>query len=280
MMADQKIIVAVYAHPDDAEFLAGGTLAKWAEEGHLIYAICATNGNLGSKISDVTPEELAEIRKGELTNAMKTIGGESPIFLNFPDGFLRDHIDELKERLIYWFRKLKPKRVITFDPWKKYQIHPDHIEVGRIASEAAAFSCFPMLYPEHLKEGLKPHQPEEIWYMVPIEHKPNRLVDITSTMDKKMKAIFCHQSQVEMMADLFVEGADPANLTDDQKAQLQEGADTMLRMLSQALANLSNGEVELAEVFYAIKLGPGMFDNYQELIQDMMGIESDSLEIS
>jgi hypothetical protein len=151
--------------------------------------------------------------------------------------------------------------------------------VGRIASEAVTFSCFPMMYPEHQKEGLKPHQPEELWYMVPIEHKPNRLVDIANTMDKKMKAIFCHQSQVEMMADLFVEGADPAHLTDDQKAQLQDGADTMLRMVSQALANLSKGDVELAEVFYAIKLGPGMFDNYQEMIQEMIGIESDSLEI-
>ncbi|MFX1516764.1 MAG: PIG-L deacetylase family protein [Promethearchaeota archaeon] len=279
-MVDQKVIVVVYAHPDDAEFLAGGTLAKWAEEGHKIFAICATNGNLGAKITGITPEELAKTRKAELTNAMKIIGGEVPIFLDFPDGFLRDHTNELKERLIYWFRNLKPERVLTFDPWKKYQIHPDHIEVGRIASEAATFSCFPILYPEHLKEGLNPHQPEEIWYMVPIEHKPNRLVDITSTMDKKMKAIFCHQSQVEMMADLFVEGADPANLTEDQKAQLQEGADAMLRMLSQALANLSNGDVELAEVFYAIKLGPGMFDNYQEMIQEMMGIESDSLEIS
>lgn len=278
-MVDQKIIIAVYAHPDDAEFLAGGSLAKWAEEGHQIFAICATNGNLGAKITDITPEELAKIRKTELTNAMKTIGGEMPIFLDFPDGFLRDHTDKLKERLIYWIRKLKPDRVITFDPWKKYQVHPDHIEVGRIASEAATFSCFPMMYPEHMKEGLKSHQPEEIWYMIPIEHKPNRLVDITNTMDKKMKAIFCHQSQVEMMADLFVEGADPANLADDQKAQIQDGVDTMLRMVSQALANLSEGDVELAEVFYAIKLGPGMFDNYQEMIQEMIGIESDSLEI-
>ena len=75
-MVGQKIIVAVYAHPDDAEFLAGGTLAKWAEEGHQVFAICATNGNLGAKIADITPDELAKIRKVELTNAMKIIGGE------------------------------------------------------------------------------------------------------------------------------------------------------------------------------------------------------------
>lgn len=278
-MVDLKVIVAVYAHPDDGEFLAGGTLAKWAKEGHQVYAICATNGNLGTKDRNMSKEKLAKIRKQELTNAMKTIGGNSPIFLEFPDGFLREHIIELKERLIYWFRKLRPHRVITFDPWKKYQIHPDHFEVGRIASEAAVFACFPSLYPEHIGQGIEPHQVLEVWYMIPIEHKPNRLVDITNSMDKKMKSIFCHQSQLEMMADLFVPGADPAALTEEQKAQLHEGAETMLRMFSQAFGTLSGGKVELAEAFYAVKLGPGMFDNYQEMVQEMIGMESDSLEI-
>ncbi|MFX0123157.1 MAG: PIG-L deacetylase family protein [Candidatus Hodarchaeota archaeon] len=278
-MVNKKIIVTVYSHPDDGEFMAGGTLAKWAEEGHQVFAICATNGSLGVKTTDISPEELAKTRKKELTNAMKILGGNPPIFLDFPDGFLREHIRELKERLIYWIRKLKPHIILTWDPWKKYQIHPDHIEVGRITSEAAVFSCFPLMYPEHMEKDLEPHQPEEVWYMIPMEHKPNRLVDITNTMDKKMNAIFCHQSQLEMMADLFVEGADPANLTDDQKAQLQDGADTMMRMAAQALGSLSGGNIELAEAFYAIKLGPGMFDNYQEMLQEIIGIESDSLEI-
>lgn len=278
-MSDRKIIVAVYAHPDDGEFLAGGSLAKWAEEGHQVFAICATNGDLGVKTRDVSSEELANIRKEELSNAMKVIGGNPPIFLDYPDGFLREHIKELKERLVYWFRKLRPDRIITFDPWKKYQIHPDHIEVGRMASEAAVFSCFPLLYPEHLSTGLDPCQPEELWYMIPMEHKPNRLVDITNTMDKKIGSILCHQSQMEMMADIFVAGADPTNLTIEEKEQLHEGTDNLLRMVSQMIGNLSEGQVELAEAFFAIKLGPGMFDNYQDMIQEMVGIESDSLEI-
>ncbi|MFX1284951.1 MAG: PIG-L deacetylase family protein [Promethearchaeota archaeon] len=278
-MVNKKTIVIVYPHPDDGEFMAGGSLAKWAKEGHQVYAICATNGDLGAKITDITPDELAKTRKKELANAMKTLGGNPPIFLDFPDGFVRDHIRELKERLVYWFRKLRPHRVITWDPWKKYQIHPDHIEVGRIASEAAAFSCFPLMYPEHVEEGLQPYQPEEVWYMIPMEHKPNRLVDITNYIDKKMEALFCHQSQLEMMADLLVSGADPANLTEDQKAKLQEGANTMVRMVAQAFGSLSGGKIELAEAYYSIKLGPGMFDNYQEMIQEIIGMESDSLEI-
>jgi LmbE family N-acetylglucosaminyl deacetylase len=278
-MEKKKVILAAYAHPDDGEFLAGGTLAKWAEEGHQVYVICATNGNLGTKNLTMTKEKLADVRKEELNQAMEIIGGKSPIFLGFDDGFLRESMVELKEKLVYWFRKLQPDWIITFDPWKAYEIHPDHIEVGRIASEAAVFSCFPLLYPEHLKKGLRPHQPEEVWYMTPMEHKPNRLIDISTTFEKKIKAILCHQSQVEMLADMFVTGADPTNLTDEQKEKLHEGTYTLMQMASQALGSLSEGKVELAEAFYAIKVGAGHFDNYQDFLQEMIGMATDDLLI-
>jgi LmbE family N-acetylglucosaminyl deacetylase len=278
-MVDKLVIVAVYAHPDDGEFLAGGSLAKWAEEGHQVHVICATNGNLGTKNISMTQQKLAEIRKEELNEAMKKIGGNPPIFLGYDDGFLRENIRKLKEKLVYWFRKLKPNWVITFDPWKKYEIHPDHIEIGRIASEAAVFSCFPLLYPEHLDQGLEPHQPDEVWYMTPMEQKPNRLVDISSTFEKKIEAILCHQSQVELLADMFVSGADPKNLTEEQKAQLKEGTYSLMQMASQALGSLSEGKVDLAEAFYAIKVAAGHFDNYQDFIQEMIGMDTNSLEI-
>ncbi|MHA2306227.1 MAG: PIG-L deacetylase family protein [Candidatus Hodarchaeales archaeon] len=278
-MGNEKVIVAAYAHPDDGEFLAGGTLAKWVEGGHQVYVICATNGNLGTKDRRIPKNELANIRKEELAEAMKVIGGNPPIFLGYDDGFVRENIDDLKEKLVYWFRKLKPDWIVTFDPWKTYEIHPDHIEVGRMASEAAVFACFPLLYPEHMEFGLEPHQPKELWYMTPMEHKPNRLVDISLTFEKKIKAILCHQSQVEMLADMFVTGADPTNLTDEQKTQLREGTKTLMQMASQALGALSEGKVELAEVFYAIKVGAGHFDNYQEMLQEMIGLDTDPLII-
>ena len=57
-------IIAVYAHPDDAEFLASGSMAKWAEEGHQVYAISATDGSMGTKIIGRTRAEVAERRRG------------------------------------------------------------------------------------------------------------------------------------------------------------------------------------------------------------------------
>ena len=146
-------ILAVYAHPDDAEFLASGSMAKWAEEGHQVYAISATDGSMGTKIVGRTRAEVAERRRGELTRAMEVIGGHEPVGFWFPDGSLRSHDEELKEKLAFWVRKLRADRIVTLDPWLSYEIHPDHITVGRIASEVAVFTCFPLYFPEQIEAG-------------------------------------------------------------------------------------------------------------------------------
>lgn len=271
-------IAAVYAHPDDGEFFAAGSLAKWVEAGHDVHAICCTSGNLGTKDRHVSPDELAKTRADELAKAMAAIGGHPPIILGHADGFLREHAQEVKERLVYWFRRLRVDRVVTFDPWKRYEIHPDHITAGRMASEAAAFSCFPLLYPDHLAQGLDPVQPREVWYMMPTEHKPNRVIDIGKTFKKKVDSLLCHSSQIEMLANWFVPGADPTKLTPEQTAQLREGANTFLESMARASAMLASG-VELAEAFYALPVGPGHFDNYQEMFRETVGAPPDPPEI-
>jgi LmbE family N-acetylglucosaminyl deacetylase len=209
---------------------------------------------------------------------METIGGRPPIILGYPDGALRDHADELKERLVYWFRKLQVTRVVTFDPWKKYEIHPDHIEAGRIASEAAVFSCFPLLYPQHLDEGLSAVQPKEVWYMMPTEHRPNRVVDIKATFSTKVDSVLCHSSQVEMLADWFVPGADPASLSEEQRAMLRGGATGFLDSMARGTAMLSPG-VELAEAFFAQPCGPGHFQNYQAMFMETFGAPLEPPEV-
>jgi LmbE family N-acetylglucosaminyl deacetylase len=263
-------IAAVYAHPDDGEFFAAGSLVKWARRGHQVHAICATNGDLGTKLMDVDGAELGRRRAEELGRAMETIGGEPPICLGLPDGSVRENAQALKERLVYHFRRLKIDRVLTFDPWKHYEIHPDHIEVGRMAAEAACFSCFPLLYPQHIHGGLEAHQPSEVWFMMPTEHRPNRVVDIKDTFDTKVRSLLCHSSQMEMLADWFVPGADPTNLTVDQRAAVESGARTFLEGMARGLALLSP-PLELAEAFFAQTVGPGHFQNYQEMFMEMAG---------
>lgn len=263
-------IAAVYAHPDDGEFFAAGALAKWARQGHKVYAICATRGDLGTKHRGADAAALGRSREAELAEAMKVVGGEPPIVLGLPDGFVRESAAALKERLVYWLRKLAIQRVVTFDPWKPYEIHPDHIEVGRMATEAACFSCFPLLYPSHLDEGLSAVQPSEVWYMGPTAHKPNRVVDIRETFDTKVRSVLCHSSQIEMLANWFVPGADPTNLSAEQRALLEGGAKTFLEGMARGVAMMAP-PLELAEAFFAQPVGPGHFENYQEMFMEMAG---------
>ncbi|HNI61092.1 MAG TPA: PIG-L family deacetylase [Pseudomonadota bacterium] len=270
-MSERQVIAAIYAHPDDGEFFAAGTLAKWAQAGHTVYAICATNGDIGSKRRDVSQAQLAEQRAKELGLALSTFGGQPPIMLGFPDGHLAEHAAALRERLIYFLRKLAVDKVVTFDPWKRYEIHPDHITAGKMASEAAVFSCFPLLHPEHLVDGVTARQPQEVWYMMPTEHKPNRLVDISTTFDTKVRSLLCHSSQIEMLADWFVKGADPTQLTNAQRAELTAGARNFLQMMAQGVAMLKK-EVPLAEAFFVQPVGPGHFQNYQQMFQETLGV--------
>lgn len=264
-------IVAVYAHPDDGEFFAGGTLAKWAAAGHRVFAICATDGALGAMRGSAAPKEVAAARARELTAALAAIGAEPPVMLGFPDGFLREHEKELRERLIYHYRRLRPDRVLTFDPWKRYEIHPDHISAGRMAAEAAVFSAFPLLHREQLTATVQAVQPEEVWFMGPLEHPPNRIVEVSATLDKKVAATLCHGSQIEMLANWFVPGADPRRLKDAERAQLQGGTRRFLEQMGRNIATPFGGRVQLGEAFFVQRTGPGHFDNYPQLFSEMMG---------
>ena len=139
-----------------------------------------------------------------------------------------------------------------------------------MAAEAACFSCFPLLYPEHLAEGLDPVQPSEVWFMGPTVHRPNRVVDIRATFETKVRSVLCHSSQIEMLAQWFVPGADPTKLTPEQRALLEGGAKGFLDGMARGVAMLAP-ETELAEAFFAQRVGPGHFENYQEMFMEMAG---------
>jgi LmbE family N-acetylglucosaminyl deacetylase len=270
-------VLVIYAHPDDAEFLAGGSMAKWFEEGHQVDAISATDGSMGTRIPGRRRAEIAERRKGELTAAMAVMGGREPIGFWFPDGSLGDHCEELTEKLAFWVRKLRPERVVTLDPWLRYEVNPDHVAVGRVASEVATFACFPLYFPEQIEGGLEPHQPEEVWYMLPTERAPNRIVDIGGTFEKKIQSILCHQSQVEMLADWFLPDADPRNLSAEEKERLASGVRDLLRTMASEIGR--RYEIELAEAFYAVRCGPGHFDMVAEITTQMLERMSREAEI-
>lgn len=268
-MDNKKLnIVVIFAHPDDMSFSCAGTVARWAEEGHDVYAVCCTNGNVGTLRTDLTLEDVALMREKELRAANIILGVKETIMLGYPDGgFINEKA--LRKELIFQVRKLKADRIITFDPWQKYEVHPDHMAVGRMAAEAGAFAAFPLLYPDQIKGDIKPYACSEVWFMGILGHSPNYYVDISSSMKKKVEAFLKFEATFTLLADLFAPNIDPSNVSPYELKKLTKYAERLLR--SMAIAIAKKVDLEVAECFFVQKTLPGHFDNFQMLMSEMLG---------
>lgn len=189
-MIKGKTIILFTAHPDD-EIRCSGTLAKLAQENKVILAV-ATSGDKGTHDPEISPEQIARIRHGEMEQAAAALGISHIEWLNYPDGSLYRQ-DGLKEKVFKMIRTLRPDVVITFDPFIKYDVHSDHIAIGRVVCEAAYLADGCWYFPQHMEEGIKAHKPKEVYLFNPEE--ANYSVDISSTLDKKIESARQHKSQ-------------------------------------------------------------------------------------
>jgi len=196
----RRTILAVGAHPDDVEFTAGGALAYWIAEGWTAYLVVCTNGDKGSHDPRVDPAVLAAQRQEEQRAAAKVLGIAEVLFLNHPDGEL-GQAPMLTETLTRLIRRLGPDRLLGWDPWRHYQLHPDHRAAGLATLDAALAAGNPHYYPEQLADGLAAHRVKEV-YLFGAE-EPDTWVDITATFERKLAAIACHRSQVERLPELM-----------------------------------------------------------------------------
>ncbi|MFX0019992.1 MAG: PIG-L deacetylase family protein [Promethearchaeota archaeon] len=276
MTSEKLNVLAIFSHPDDISIICGGTLAKWAKEGHDIYALCCTNGNLGTLRTDLTKEDVAKMRKKELKEANEILGIKETILLDYPDGgFIPGR--ELREKLIFFIRKLHADRVITFDPWVPYEVHPDHVIVGRMASEAGTFAAFPLLYSNQIKGDIKPYYCSEVWFMGLLGHYPNIFVDISSTIEKKVEAALKFEATLTLLARLFAPDIDPANVSPDDLKKLSKYANRLLKSIASTIGKKVN--IKAAEAFYIQKILPGHFDNFLGFINEMLGNPSEAPKI-
>ncbi|HOJ40094.1 MAG TPA: PIG-L family deacetylase [bacterium] len=188
-------ILNIQAHPDDAECYCGGTLAKYADRGDEIFYLICTKGNRGTYDRSLDLEKLAEIRRKETAESARVLGVKEVFFLNGEDAFLYPTLD-LRGNIMRLIRKVQPDLVMTLDPFLPYEIHPDHRTVGMLTAEAVVFAGFPHFYPEHLREGIEPHFVKELYFYRTKE--PNYFEDITSYLERKKMACYCHRSQVIM----------------------------------------------------------------------------------
>jgi LmbE family N-acetylglucosaminyl deacetylase len=189
----QRILV-VQAHPDDAEFLCGGSIALLAEEGKEVHYLFVTRGDKGSDDPDMTPARLSEIREQEQRNAAKLLGVQEVTFL---EGYSDSEVEvtlALRRELVLHIRRSRPDVIFTFDPWRRNEVHPDHRAVGICTLDALACARTRMSFPEQLVDGLTPSRVRDIYYFS--TNQPNHWVDISNVIDKKIAAMRCHESQV------------------------------------------------------------------------------------
>ncbi len=186
-------VMAIFAHPDDAEFLCSGTIARLVKDGYQAHYVLATSGDKGSDDYTATSEKLIAIREEEQLAAAHVLGVEGVTFLRHPDGEVEVSIPFRRE-LVHVIRQFQPQVVLTFDPWQRYQIHPDHRAVGQTTLDAVAAARDHLYYPEQLTEDMREHRVHNVYFFA--SDYPNYYVDITATIDLKIEALRCHTSQI------------------------------------------------------------------------------------
>ena len=194
-----KTVLVIQAHPDDAEFRVSGTVAKFAREGDEVFYVTITDGSKGTFDPSSDPAALSEVREAEQMRAAEVLGVKEAFFLRHADGELMPSI-ELRDTLIRFIRKLRPAIVMTLDPWLPYNVHPDHRAAGIVSAEATAFAGMPSFCRHQLALGLHEHQPKQIYFFR--TNEPNEWVDISDTIDAKIRAILCHRSQLALSPEL------------------------------------------------------------------------------
>ncbi len=197
---EQASILAVSAHPDDVEFTAGGSLAQWRSEGWKIHLAVCTDGGKGTHDPTIEPAGLAAQRHEEQPRAAAVLGICEVIFLDHRDGEL-SHTGGLVAELARLIRHFRPERLVAWDPWRRYELHPDHRAAGLATLDAVLAAGNPHYFPELLDEGLEAHAVPEV-YLFDVE-QPDAWVDITKTIERKLEAIACHRSQTGQVSTLL-----------------------------------------------------------------------------
>lgn len=203
---ERKVGMAIMAHPDDYEFGAAGSIAKWVRDGWTFYYVVCTDGGGGGPDDAVDcglaeRRELTKLRKREQRAAGRVLGLADIFFLDQLDGQLQNTL-ELRRELVRLIRRYRPTRVLCPSPDRVWhpeyhvrRLHPDHLACG----EAALAALYPAAqnpwdYPELLEQGLSPHKVSEFYVTgAPVV---NHAEDISDTIDVKIAALAEHKSQV------------------------------------------------------------------------------------
>ena len=185
---DSALVIA--AHPDDAEFLCGATLAKWAASGTTVHYLICTDGSKGTWDPDTDQKALVITRQEEQIAAARSLGSTgSVLFLEQIDGELQSDL-ATRSQVAKAIRQLRPDAILGHDPWRRYRLHPDHRHAGLLAIEGIVAARDPLFFPEH---ALDPHRPAVVLLFEAEE--PDHAEEVTGWASAKSAALLEHRTQ-------------------------------------------------------------------------------------
>jgi LmbE family N-acetylglucosaminyl deacetylase len=192
-----KRALAVGAHPDDVEFGAGATLAKWAAAGCDVHLVVCTDGSKGSWDPDADLGKLVATRQDEQREAAGILGASKDVvFLGWHDGELEDGLTQ-RRQVAHWIRRLQPEVVLGHDPWRRYRLHPDHRHAGWLVTDGVVAARDPHFFPE---AGVAPHRPSTLLLWEADE--PDHVEDVGAHLEAKVNALLAHRSQLRTTMDI------------------------------------------------------------------------------
>lgn len=207
MLGDEQVerALVVAAHPDDVDFLASGTVARWTAAGTTVTYCVVTDGDAGGFDPQTLRTDVPELRREEQVRAAKAVGVNDVRFLGYADGAVEVTLD-LRCDLSRVIRQVRPRRVVMHSPEINWlwlpDFHPDH----RAAGEATLQAVYPdarnpYSHPQLLsKEKLDVWAVEETWMMG--SPRVNHWVDVTEQFGAKVHALRAHVSQTAHLEDL------------------------------------------------------------------------------
>jgi N-acetylglucosamine malate deacetylase 1 len=177
-------VLAIFAHPDDAELLCAGALIRSADAGERTGVLDLTRGEMGTR---GTPE----LRSAEARRAAEVMGLAVRRNAGLPDAHLRNTL-ESRRAVVALLRELRPRVVVTH--WRSGR-HPDH----RVAAELVHDACF-LAGLGNFEAAGAPHRPAKLVHAIAFREDapaPTFVVDITPQMDRKLEALACYESQFD-----------------------------------------------------------------------------------
>jgi N-acetylglucosamine malate deacetylase 1 len=269
-MPDRPLrLLIIGAHPDDADYHAGGLAALYRAAGHVVKLISLTDGGAGHQI--LRGAALTKRRKAEAAAAGAVIGATYDVYDN-PDGALLPTL-EIRTQVIRLLRSFQPDLVLTHRP---NDYHPDHRYTSQLVQDAAYLVTVPAVVPD------APHLPRDpvIAYLPdhfrkPYPFQPSVVVDVGGVFDQIVDMLHCHQSQFYewlpynqgRLAEVPRQDRERhAWLATSVRARLEELANRYRELVVAAYGPQRGNEIRTIEAFEACEYGAPLDDAARRML--------------